>query len=265
MATGDLPRLITIPISHYCEKARWALDRAAIDYREEAHLQLIHWFFVHRAGGGRTAPVLVCDDGVLSQSAAIVEWADGRVEAERRLIPWDDAERAEALGLERHFDDELGPHSRLWVYFRVLEQPELVDEYNAPGVPDWERRILPAFMPIVNRAITRYLGISPDSAVDSQRRVRQVFDEVAERLSDGRRYLCGERFTVADLTFAALSAAVIVPENYGVPLPQPDVLAEPFASEVQEMREHPAGQFALRIYAEERAGSGRAPVAEHVL
>ena len=24
--------LITIPISHYCEKARWALDRAALPY-----------------------------------------------------------------------------------------------------------------------------------------------------------------------------------------------------------------------------------------
>jgi glutathione S-transferase len=265
MARGDLPRLITIPISHYCEKARWALDRAAIDYREEAHLQLIHWFFVRRAGGGRTAPVLVCDDGVLSQSAAIVEWADGRIEAERRLIPWDDAERAEALGLERHFDDELGPHSRRWTYFRVLTQPELFDEYNATGVPAWERRSFPLFMPIALRALSRYLEVTPTKAADSQRRVRRVFDEVAERLSDGRRYICGERFTVADLAFAALSAAVIVPENYGVPLPQPDVLTEPFASEVHEMRAHPAGQFALRIYAEERAGSGRAPVAERVL
>ena len=28
-------RLVTIPISHYCEKARWALERAGIRYREE--------------------------------------------------------------------------------------------------------------------------------------------------------------------------------------------------------------------------------------
>jgi glutathione S-transferase len=28
-------RLVTIPISHYCEKARWALGRARIAYREE--------------------------------------------------------------------------------------------------------------------------------------------------------------------------------------------------------------------------------------
>ena len=39
MATGrphlSVLRLVTIPISHYCEKARWALDRAGIGYHEE--------------------------------------------------------------------------------------------------------------------------------------------------------------------------------------------------------------------------------------
>ena len=28
-------RLVTIPISHFCEKARWALDRAGVDYVEQ--------------------------------------------------------------------------------------------------------------------------------------------------------------------------------------------------------------------------------------
>ena len=34
--------LITIPPSHYCEKARWALDYARIPYREERHPPLFH-------------------------------------------------------------------------------------------------------------------------------------------------------------------------------------------------------------------------------
>ena len=35
-------RLITIPISHYCERARWALQRAGVDFIEEQHLQMLH-------------------------------------------------------------------------------------------------------------------------------------------------------------------------------------------------------------------------------
>ena len=61
-------RLITIPISHYCEKARWALERAEMPYREERHIQAIHVLYARRAGGGMTVPVLVTPEGTLGES-----------------------------------------------------------------------------------------------------------------------------------------------------------------------------------------------------
>ena len=69
-------RLITIPISHYCEKARWALDRAGIAYREERHVQGVHRLVSRRAGGSGTVPVLGTRDEVLGQSAQILDWVD---------------------------------------------------------------------------------------------------------------------------------------------------------------------------------------------
>ena len=80
-------RLITIPISHYCEKARWALERADIPYREERHVQLIHRIAARRAGGGQTVPVLVTPEGTLGESEDILRWVDGRTEPERWLFP----------------------------------------------------------------------------------------------------------------------------------------------------------------------------------
>ena len=56
-------RLITISFSHYCEKARWALDRAGVEYTEEAHLPLFHYTATYRNGGKRTVPLLVADAG----------------------------------------------------------------------------------------------------------------------------------------------------------------------------------------------------------
>src|SRR5438270_7830337 len=56
-------RLITIPISHYCEKVRWALERAGMAYREERHVQGVHRLAARRAGGGITVPVLVTPEG----------------------------------------------------------------------------------------------------------------------------------------------------------------------------------------------------------
>jgi glutathione S-transferase len=235
------PRLITIPISHYCEKARWALERARIPYREEPHLQAIHWVHVWRAGRGRTAPVLVTATGALTESAEIVRWADPSLYPE-----------PEVAALEAHFDGELGPHGRRWMYHRILARPDLVREYGATGVPRWERAALPPFLPLVRRVINRYLDVDDATAAESRERVRAVFDEVGERLADGRRYLVRDTFTAADLAFAALAASVLIPERYGVPLPGIEELPEPFAGEVRALREHPAGRFALRLYDQER-------------
>ena len=137
---SQAPRLITIPISHYCEKARWALERARIPYREEPHLQAIHWAHVWRAGRGRTAPVLVTDDGPLTESSDILRWVDAR--SDLRLYP-----DPEVGALERHFDDELGPHGRRWMYHRIFDRADLVREYGVTGVPRWERAVLPACPP----------------------------------------------------------------------------------------------------------------------
>ena len=238
---SQAPRLITIPISHYCEKARWALERAEIPYREEPHLQAIHWVHVWRAGRGRTAPVLVTDDAVLTESADIVRWADPSLYPE-----------PEVATLEAGFDAELGPHGRRWMYHRIFERSDLVREYGVTGVPRWERAALPPFLPLVRRIVNRYLDVDDATAAESRDRVRAVFGEVGDRLADGRRFLVGGTFTAADLTFAALAASVLVPSRYGVPLPSLEELPEPFASEVRALREHPAGAFALRLYDQER-------------
>jgi glutathione S-transferase len=242
---SQAPRLITIPISHYCEKARWALERAEIPYREEPHLQAIHWAHVWRAGRGRTAPVLVTEDGPLTESSDILHWVDAR--SDLRLYP-----DPEAAALEARFDEELGPHGRRWMYHRIFDRADLVREYGVTGVPRWERAVLPPFLPVVRRLINRYLDVDDTTAAESRERVRAVFDEVGERLADGRRFLVGDSFTAADLTFAALAASVVIPSRYGVPLPPLEVLPEPFAGEVRTLREHPAGRFALRLYDQER-------------
>src|SRR5438876_979267 len=50
--------LITMPHSHYAEKARWALDWLSLPYSEEPHAPLLHWIATTRKGG-RSVPVLL--------------------------------------------------------------------------------------------------------------------------------------------------------------------------------------------------------------
>jgi glutathione S-transferase len=245
-------RLVTIPISHYCEKARWALERAGIPYREERHVQGVHQIAARRAGGGRTVPVLVTPDGVLGESDEILAWVDERTSPEHRLFPAEADERAEVERLCRRLDEQLGPTGRRLMYVHMLDQPELMLRFNNEGVPPWEDRLMRWGWPLARRWARRELGIRPGIEVADEAAVWKEFDFVAGMLADGRSYLCGDRFGAADLTFAALSAASVAPPIYGTPLPQPDLMPPATAELVERAREHPAGRYALRLFAEHR-------------
>jgi glutathione S-transferase len=250
-----LNRLLTIPISHFCEKARWALDRAGVGYEEESHVQGIHRIVARRAGGGTTMPVLVTDDGVFAESEDILRYADERLEEGRRLFPADRRLRDDVVGLCRELDEGLGPDGRRLMYALMLELKGPMLRVNNQGVPAWEGRTMSALWPLVTRWGRRDLGIGEDTVRTDEENVRRAFDAMAERRGDGRPYLCGERFTAADLTFAALAAAVVVPPEYGVRLPQPDELPEHIARMVRDFREHPAGAYAMELFRTERRGT----------
>lgn len=206
-------------------------------------------------------PVLVCEDGVLGESAEILAWANARMPPERRIYPDDPIAAEEVRALERDFDERLGPQGRLWMYYQLRKRRDLAITYGCAGVPAWERRFLRVAFPLAMRAIDRFLRITPATAQQAEADVRATFDEVDDRLSDGRPFLCGDRFTAADLTFSALAAAVLVPPGYGVQLPQPPELPAPSAAFARELRERPAGAHALAMFRDERRPAQR-PVAE---
>ncbi|MDQ6777605.1 MAG: glutathione S-transferase N-terminal domain-containing protein [Actinomycetota bacterium] len=245
-------RLVTIPISHFCEKARWALDRAGVDYVEQPHLQLIHIAAAKFAGGGRTAPVFVTSEGqVLPESAAILHWADTQVEPEQRLYPEGEL-GTEAAALEAWLDQGFGPDGRVWMYHQTLPVVHELDHWATVGIPRWERRCFRMGGPMIEIAMRRYLKVDAATSATALERVDGVFDDIAARLSDGRRFILGDRFTAADLTFAALAAPMLLPARYGSPLPPPEAMPEAAAREVRRLRVHPAGEFADRLYAQER-------------
>ncbi len=249
LAKRDTPaavlRLLTIPISHYCEKARWGLDHAGLQFREEPHVQGVHRLYARRAGGGGTVPVLLTPAGPIGESEQILEWCDRALEPERRLFP--EHQRAEVLTLSRRFDAVLGPCARRLIYVHMFAQPGLALKYNNQGVPAWEERAIRHGLPVMRRFVGRALGIAPGVELADEAAVWREFDFVAGLLADGRRHLLGERFTAADLTFAALAAAVLLPPVYGWRLPEPEELQPGTRALVERARAHPAGAYALAL------------------
>jgi glutathione S-transferase len=249
---AEMPRLVTIPISHYCEKARWALDRAGISYREERHVQLVHRVAARRAGGGATVPVLVTGHEVIPSSREILVWSDARLARTKRLFPAGGGDDDPLRRVCDRLDEVLGPAGRRLMYVHMLEQRDVALGYNNQGVPEWEGRAISVAFPLAQRFISRALGIHPGVEREDERIVFAELDQVSELLRDGRPYLSGEHFGAADLTFAAMAASVVFPPVYGVRLPQPGELAPPTAALVERARAHPAGEHAMKMFARHR-------------
>jgi glutathione S-transferase len=249
-------RLVTIPISHYCEKARWALERARLPYREERHVQGIHRLAAKRAGGGVTVPVLVTPQGAIGESHEILIWVDANTPAEQRLLPAEPVARAEVERLCGRLDRELGPRGRRLLYVNMLARDGATLAFNNQGIPRWEDRFSRYGWPVIAHMVKRVLGIRPGVEVEDEAAVWRELDHIAGLLEDGRPYLCGDRFGAADLTFAALSAPLVVPPVYGVRLPQPELLPAGMAALVGSFRAHPAGEYALRLFASHRREAG---------
>jgi glutathione S-transferase len=251
--------LHTITYSHYVEKVRWCLDRTGVAYTEVPSIGILGILLT-----GRTVPLLLLPASrtSISDSPEILRFLWGRYSAERPECVRFLAPTAEAVALEKHFDYALGVNVRLWSYWQLLEHRDLtllmwgIEEQR---IPQWQRTLLPVFHPVLAALLRRMIGVTDANAAAGIAATRQVFDEVGRTLADGRRYLlAGEEPTFVDITFASLAALILFPEGYGgdaVSLRQlpVDLLPAAWRDEVETLRATPAGQFALRLYAQERS------------
>ncbi|WAS93220.1 glutathione S-transferase family protein [Nannocystis punicea] len=244
-------RLITIGFSHYCEKARWALDRAGLDYVEADHVPLFHFAANLAAGARRTVPALVTPRGVLCESTDIVRFADEQLPEARKLFPEEPPLRAEVERMVARFDQLLGPAVRRVAYSLLFTDRGKIRDLVTSTGPAWERRLGRLLARPLTAMMRRALKLDPAPTARSQARLDVIFDEVTQTLEGGRRYLVGDRFTAADLTFAALAAPALMPPQYGYQF-SPEVLTPAALDWVERARVTPAGAFALRLFAEER-------------
>ncbi len=251
--------LVTIPFSHFCEKARWALDlglRHGADfppYQEEGHLPL----FSRRAAkkfGGRQVPVLATERENLRDSTDILAWVDQRLPDGHKLYPSDPEHRAEVLAQEEEFDRRLGPDVRRVAYFNLMEdKAALTAFFEISQVPLMEKRVLrlaPLRAGLV-ALMRKGLGLTAEKSARSTTRIFATLDDVARRL-DRAPYLSGESFGAADLTFAALAGPMLMPPEHPMGWPSLDTLPTSLTDLVARVADTTAGRHVRTCYSKHR-------------
>jgi glutathione S-transferase len=225
--SGERPTLWHINVSHYSEKARWALAWKRVEHRRRApipstHIAIALWL---TRGAHYTFPVLSMDGRNIGDSSAIIAALEERY-PQAPLYPQDAEQRRRALELEDFFDEQLGPPIRQLVWHELGNDPDsfaLVMERTSP--PALARFSMAAAQ--YGRVFTalRFAARSEVAAERSRAKVIAALDRLDAELEIGDgEYLVGDSFSVADLTAASLFYPLALPE--GAPLPPDQPLPE---------------------------------------
>jgi glutathione S-transferase len=212
------PVLWHLKVSHYNEKARWALDYKRISHLRSAAVPGEHRDIALLLTGGSTFPILVLDGEAIGDSTRIIEALERR-HPDPPLYPADPRECLRALEMEDFFDEELGPYTRLLFLHHALPEAGLLLGAFAPDLAGPRRLVARAMYRRVRRRLAADFGIDDASVGRAYEKVRAAGERFRAELQPSG-YLVGSSFTVADLTLAALTAPVVAPEQFPYPQPQ---------------------------------------------
>ena len=145
---------------------------------------------------------------------------------------------------------DLGIAIRLYAYSNMLPN-RMTGGLMTTRAPWWERVCVSVFYPLQKAAMRKVLNITPESTEQARTEILASFEAISKRVGPGG-FLFGDRLTAADLVFAASTAPITLPPEYGTPFPALSDSPPPMQATVLAVRETRAGQHALRVYREYR-------------
>jgi glutathione S-transferase len=246
------PILITFPPSLDSELARFLLSHYGVRHFEQRHTFIFSFFATLWHAQTFIFPVLYSDTFKLIGPRPISEYFDTRGGPTLELWPSLQDQKRQAEADWNQFNDTLAFASAKFAYFYLLPHRDLMIEPLTQGAPDFEVKAVTRAYSVFAGLLSTALGLSQKKADESLAQIRTVFVSVDARLADGRKFLVGDRLSISDLAFAVAAAPVLLPAKYGGPIPPYEQMPAAIQSAVSEMRAHPAGAYALRIYKEYR-------------
>lgn len=229
------PRLYVLPPSHYCERARWALDHMGIAYTEKPLAVGLHIPLARRVARGTTLPILDTGKQVIQGSHRILDWTG---------MPGANP------ALEQRFEGRIGRLVRQYVYSATLSDP-------ASGVRDLLLNSVPApqallgriMWPITRRLMITGMNARPSLVPDLERKLASELDWFDSQL-DGRNHLTGDRLGRADITAASLLAPLARP--LACPLYRKVALPPRLEETLTQWSARPSLQWVKNLYSDHR-------------
>ena len=245
-------RLNTFAISHFSEKARWALDLNELEYTERRLTPGPHMLVTRRLGKATSVPVLEHDGTCIQGSSAILDYLERSLSAKRLAPPSGAAERS--VELEAVADRAFGLGIQRIFYDTLLAHRSVVVDMWTQGSPAWSRLFFAVGFGFVARGVRRMYTIRPDAVIEAKDLLRRTMDTTDEALSRGS-YLMGDALSRADITVASLLAPMCRPPEHL--LRWPATMPDDLNAFLSDLEGRPTWDYVLRMYREHRRSTSQ--------
>lgn len=244
------PVLFQFHYSPYCEKVRWALDHKAIPWVRETLMPGPHVVRMIAMTGQRYLPVMQAGNERIVDSTRIIAWLEAK-HPQRPLYPADPALQRRALDIEDFCDEELGKPIKRVGYRHLLEHPTYLANLLSVGQGIMARRAYRVGFAAVSRAMRASMGLSDRRMDKAGDLMQRALDRLDSEIGPSG-FLAGDQFTVADLTAASVISPLLPPPYSPYLLQGNDTIPEGFKAWRESLMDHPAVQWAARIYDQHR-------------
>lgn len=208
-------KLLEFSHSHFCEKARWALDFKGVSFESVAILPLFHLLTVRRYAPSSSVPVLLTGENAVQGSDQIISYLDETYPA-RPLRPENDDAYRECLKIEHDMEHRLGENLRTILYHWLLPYPDFICQCFTGTMPRYKAGMFRLMYPFLRKKMYQFYVVS----VAEVERARSEFDRAVadvEEVIGKKEYLVGDQFSRADLSVASLLSLLVLPEEHPFP------------------------------------------------
>ncbi len=229
MANRKSIQLYQFPISHYCEKVRWALDFKGLAYQKVSCLPGLHARKNKKIAKFSSVPILKHKGVVIQGSSKIIDYLETEF-SDKPLSFSDERLNQETIEWERFADENIGPHVRRIIYDSLLKNPNIVIPLFSHQGPWYSGLYFKLTYPKLTQIMRKLMKINDESVIESKEILQNSLSKLNQHLSItpskakidqplSKNYLVGNRFSRADLGVSALLAPLFSPKEYGLNWP----------------------------------------------
>lgn len=245
-------KLYQFPISHYCEKARWALEFKNAAFQQINVPPGLHRFLIKCKATSAiepiTVPLLLSGSEVIQGSGEIISYID-RVIPDKLLGFSNQKLQKEALELEYFLGETVATLFRSLAYNILLNDRKTLIRFWSSDGPFYTQAWLTLAMPFLARAIRQMYKTDSIYIADYKNQFNHALDRL-DTLCESRKFLVGERFSRTDLTMAAILAPMDFPKQH--PYPNPAAFPDEFQQFCKEHADRPVLKRVNELYRQYR-------------